>query len=483
VDRFESANAFAQAASAPTPERGRGAKSIAVLPFGNLSADPENEYFCDGLTEAIINAFTTLKDLKVVARTSAFSFKGKDADVRDIGAQLDVSTVLEGSVQKAGARLRITAQLIDVANGYHLWSERFDRNMDDIFAIQDEISLAIADRLELKLLKCERSRLVKRHTDDPEAYNLYLKGRHFYSKRTKDGFDKSIDNFELALQKDPGFALSYAGLADTYLGYAFYEFMSLKEACQKAKQMALRAIDMDDSLGEAHTSLGSVLTWHEYDWEGGGREYREALELNPSEAEAHHHYAHYLSILGRSDEALVEMNKALELEPLSVNLNACLGQTLYFARRSDEAIEKLEGSIEIDPSFPLQYVLLGKAYLQQGMHEAALGALEKAATYPSIHAMASSGLAYAYAITGNTEKARSLLRDLLAQSEAKPVDQVFMAVVYTGLGETDRALDWLHEAYHAGSMHLPTVGVEYYFDRLREQPRFMRLVEKLGLDR
>jgi TolB-like protein/Tfp pilus assembly protein PilF len=456
-------------------------QSIAVLPFVDMSPGRDQEYFCDGLTEALINTFTSFKELKVVARTSAFSFKGKDVDIREIGRRLEVRSVLEGSVQAAGERLRITTQLIDVASGYHLWSERFDRRMDDVFAIQDEISLAIADNLELTLLEEERSRLVKRHTSDLEAYHYYLRGRHFYNKRTEDGFGKSVENYELALDSDPEFALPYAGLADTFLSYGWYELMPLIEAGDKARQMALRALEMDDSVGAAHTSLAMVQSYFECDWESAGREYQRALELSPSDAEIHHQFAHYLTYLGCFDEALAEMSRALELESLSVNLMACLGQTLYLARRSKEAIAKLQESVEFDPSFPLQYVYLGKAYLQEGRYEEAVETLEKAVSSPSTRVMGKSALGYALAVTGDLASAKGILSELLSAPALRTVDPFFAAMVYIGLDEAEEALDSLFDAHEARSPHLPGIAQEFFFDPLRDHPRFIDLMHKIGL--
>ena len=456
-------------------------RSIAVLPFADMSPGRDHEFFCDGLSEALINAFAGLTELKVVARTSAFSFKGKDVDVREIGPKLGVGTVLEGSVQVAGNRLRITAQLIDVSNGYHLWSKRFDRTMDDVFAIQDEISLAIADRLELRLGDEEKGRLVRRHTDDSEAFKHYLMGRHFYNKRTKEGFDRAVEHFESALQRDPGFALPLAGLADTYLAHGFYEFMPLTEAWDQARAYAVRAIEIDDGVGAAHTSLAFHLSHFDYDWDGAMRAHRRALELGPSDAENHHHYAHFLAYLARYDDAVVEMRRALELEPLSVNLLACLGQVQYLARRTEAAVAQLEEAVKLDPSFPLQYWFLGKAYLQAGRHEQAIEALTEAATHPSVIVMAKSALGYAFATSGNPRKAREIIEELLELANTGPVDPVLIAVVHVGLQELDQAVGRLYEAFEERSMHLPMIGVESYFDALRTHPRFQELVDRIGL--
>lgn len=457
--------------------------SIAVLPFVNMSADPENEYFSDGLSEAIINSLTKIKDFKVVARTSAFSFKGKDADVREIGRQLNVNKVLEGSVQKAGDRLRITAQLINVSDGFHLWSERFDRNMDDIFAIQDDISLAIVDSLKLKLIKGEKTKLVKRHTGDPEAYNFYLKGRYFYNKRTEEGFHKSIESYKQAVKKDPNFALPFAGLADTYLSLGFYELEPMRESYEKAMQEVMKALEIDDTVGEPHNSMGIIKAWYEFDWEGAEAEFKKALELSPSDVEAHHMYAHYMEGLGRFDEALAEMKKALELEPLSVILNTCLGHILCLARRSDEAIDQFNKSIEMDPSFPLLYYWLGKAYLQKGMVKQSIEMFKKAATFPIIYTMGTSALGYAYGSIGEKDKAKKILDELLSLSDKKIVDSFYIALVYLGLDDRDKTFEWLEKAYEDRSMYIAMIDTDQLFDDLREDRRFVALLNKMGLEK
>jgi serine/threonine-protein kinase len=350
-DRFPSAEEILSELrhiSEPKPEKKSESKwinSIAVLPFRNMSADPENEYFSDGLSESIINTLTQIKDFKVVARTSAFSFKGTDADIREIGKKLNVEKVLEGSVQKAGDRLRITAQLINVDDGYHLWSEKFDRSMDDVFAIQDEISIAIVDNLKLKLLKGEKNKITKRHTNNPYAYNDYLKGKYFYSLRTKEGLKKSIENFESAIEKDPEFVLPYAGLSLTYLSFGFYELMPQKRAVSKAKRAILQALEIDEKVGEPHVSMACIKSWGEHDWTGAEQEYKRALELSPSDFEAHHMYGHFLEMLGRFDEAFSELSLALDLEPISIVLNNCLGEHFFWSKRYDEAIEQLKRTI------------------------------------------------------------------------------------------------------------------------------------------
>jgi TolB-like protein/Tfp pilus assembly protein PilF len=360
--------------------------SIAVLPFTNLSADPDQEYFCDGMAEEIINALTHVEDLRVVARTSAFAFKGESIDIREIGKKLDVESLLEGSVRKAGSRVRITAQLVNVADGYHIWSEKYDREMEDIFGIQDEISLAIVDRLRVKLLGRHKAELTKHHTKNLEAYHLYLKGRYLWNRRTKGALNKAVGYFKQAIEKDPGYAYAYFGLADAYEILYSYGHIPLEEAYPNAKKAVLRALELDDSLAGAHTSMAQVKKTFENDPEGAEREFRRAIELNPGYATAHHWYSILLRSTGRFREAVEEGERALELDPLSpiipmlvanlrlcawdwdgaeelyrhaleidaANENTLANYALFLARmaRPEEALSKINRALEIAPENP-----------------------------------------------------------------------------------------------------------------------------------
>ena len=456
--------------------------SIAVLPFINMSADKEQEYFCDGMAEELINALTKIKDLRVVARTSAFSFKGKEIDIREIGNKLNVETVLEGSVRKAGNRLRITAQLVNVADGYHLWSERFDRQMEDIFAIQDEISLAIVDKMKLKLLKEEKAKLVRRHTENLDAYNFYLKGRYFWNKRTEDGLKKSLENLQRAIEIDSEFALAHAGLSDTYATLGWYGFLPRKDAFTRAKAEAIKALEIDDTVGEAHTSLANIKTWCDWDWVDAEREYKRALALNSSDAEAHHMYAHFLEEMGRFEEAIREMKQALELEPLSLNINSCIGKNLYFARKYDESIEQLQKTLEMDPNYFDPYAWLGMAYAKKGMHEQAIKKLQKGTTFIGISPIMIAALGYAYASAGKRSEAQKRLDQLKDLSRKEHVDPYFLAWIYAGLDERERAFEWLNKAYEERSMYMTLLKVDPLFDNLRSDAKFTELLKKMGLE-
>jgi TolB-like protein/Flp pilus assembly protein TadD len=455
--------------------------SIAVLPFVNMSADPENEFFSDGLSEALINSLTKIKDFKVVARTSAFSFKGKDVDIRDIGKQLDVNKILEGSVQKAGNRLRITAQLINVADGYHLWSERFDRNMDDVFAIQDEISLAIVDNLKLKLLKGEKTKLIKRHTNDSEAYSFYLKGRYFYNKRTEEDLKRSVEYFERALEKDPKFALPYAGLADAYATIGLYHWFPFEKARAKTKEFALKGIEVDDSVGETHGAYANYILWYEWQWAEAEKEYIKAMQLSPSDVEARHMYAHLLESAGRFDEAIAEMGKALELEPLSINLNHCMARILYFSGDCEAAIDLFQKTIEMDSDFPLQYFWLGSAFLQMGELQKAIEIFEKGTKFPTIDANILGGLGLAYALADRERDVQEMLKHLNKLSKEKYVDSYPFAYIYMGLGDKDKTFEYLEKCFEIGDMYLFYLPIDPVFKELHDDPRFEALLKKMGL--
>lgn len=457
--------------------------SIAVLPFANLSADVEQEYFCDGLAEEIINVLTHIEGLRVVARTSAFAFKGKHEDIREIGRKLSVEAVLEGSVRKSGNRLRITAQLVKVADGYHLWSEKFDRNMEDIFAIQDEISLAIVKNLKVKLLEGERVKLVKHRTSDPNAYNLYLKGRFFFNQRKEAGIKKSIECYSESIKIDPEFALAYTGLAESYVFLGDWRVLPLDTAYNEARKAAMTALQIDDTLSEVHVSLAEIKLFCDWDWAAAEQEFKRALAVNPACAEAHHMYAHYLELMGQFDDALIEMNRAIELEPVSPSLNSCAVQILFYARRYEEAIKQCNAALEIAPHFFGLYGWLGIAYVQKGMLDLGVEALNEGLRHlpadPRIQAL----LGYAYAASGREVGTKGCLEELSVLSDKKFVDPYFIAWTYAALGDAAAACTWLNKAYDEHSEWLPWLGVDPLLDNLRSDLRFKELLRKMGLEK
>jgi serine/threonine protein kinase/tetratricopeptide (TPR) repeat protein len=461
--------------------------SIAVLPFKNLSADKEQDYFCDGIAEEIISALTHIEDLRVVARSSAFAFRGKETDIRQIGRKLNVQTLLEGSVRRAGNRVRITAQLVSVTDGFHLWSEKYDRDIgelccpEDIFTIQDEISLAIVDKLKVKLLTREKTRLVMRHTDDLDAYNLYLKGRYFWNKRTDEGAKKAVGYFEQAIAKDSNYALAYVGLADSYIMLQDYSFVSPQEVLPRAKEAVRKALELNNTLAEARTSLALIL-FREWDCQGAEEEFKRAIELNRNYATAHHWYALGLVSMGRFDEAIAEMERACVLDPLSLVISRNYGLVLMHARRYDQAEKQLRKTLEMESAFSFVHAFLGAVYVQMGRFEDALRELEKEKEIqkgPNIQVEAWEGIAYAK--MGEKRKARKILTHLLEQAERKYIPPIFMASLCFALGENDRGFQWLYRGYEEHDSTLLEIGVDATFDDMRSDPRFVDLLTKIGL--
>ncbi len=466
-----------EAATKPKP-------SIAVLPFTDLSADKDQEYFCDGMAEEIINALTHVEGLHVVARTSAFSFRGKEIDIREIGKKLNVKTVLEGSVRKAGNRLRISAQLVNVADGYHIWSEKYDRDLEDIFAIQDEISLAIVDKLKIKLLRKEKAALVKRYTDDLEAYSLYLKGRYHWNKRTPEGLKKAIQHFEQVIERDPSYALAYAGLADSYILLAEHSLLPPKDAFPRAKAAVIKALDIEETLSEAHTSLAFIKTLSDWDWMGAEKEFKQAIEFNPGYATAHQWYAEHLTMTGRYAEAIAEFKRAQELDPLSLIIGVASAVTLFCGtRRYDRVIEECQKVLEMDPNFGGALNVLGMVYRERAMYEEAIEAFQKARTFDEGNTWVTAELGHAYAVSGNRSEAQKVLDELEQLSKRSYVPPDNIALVYWGFGKKNLTFEYLEKAYEGRSVGLSWLKADPIFDSLRSDPRFIKLLKKVGLEK
>jgi serine/threonine-protein kinase len=456
--------------------------SIAVLPFANLSADKEQEYFCDGMAEDIINALTQLEGLRVVARTSAFAFKGKHEDIRDIGRKLSVRTLLEGSVRKVGGRVRITAQLINVRDGYHLWSERFDRDLADVFAIQDEISLAIVERLKVKLLGDEKEKMLKRYTSNLEAYDLYLKGRYHWNRRTPESLKKAVANFEQVIQKDPEYALAYAGLADSYSMLQQVGVIPTKEAFPKAKTLAGKALEIDETLAEAHTSLAYVLWSYDWDWGGMEREFRRAIELNPNYATAHQWFARALLSLRRTSEAIQEIQQALELDPLSLIINTNAGFVYMLAGQEKKALEHAEKILDIDPTFGFGHYIFFAINERKGRHDEAVEGWLKVDSFSGFFDQQElSALREAYASSGWTGYLRKRLEMVLPKAEQQRESYYEIASLYARLDESEKAIEWLGKAYEERDPILSKdLLIDNTFDKLRSDPRFVELTKKMG---
>ncbi len=460
--------------------------SIAVLPFTNLSADPEQEYFCDGMAEEIINALSHVKGLWVVARTSAFVFKGKSEDIREIGRKLNVETLLEGSVRKAGNRLRISAQLINVADGYHIWSEKYDREMEDVFAIQDEIALAIVDKLKIKLLGGEEAKLKKRHTEDAEAHNLYLRGRYFWNKRTEEGLEKATQFFNQAIERDPDYALAYAGLADVYNMLYSYQVISRKEAHQKAKEFALKALEIDDSLSEAHASMAMIEHIFQNNLDGAERECRRALVHNPGYATAHHWYSILLEGMGRFEEAVREEEYALRLDPLSPVINIRLATIKSRLGDWDGAKELYKRVLEIDPTNEISYASYAVLLAQMGRVEEGLSEIQRALELAPNSAMINIGYGWVLYLSRRYDQALEQLQKAL---EIAPFSFDLCAVlglVYLekgmyeeALGEFQKAKELLPASDLKGKAALQAMaGIAYA--KMGERTKAQGLLGELG---
>jgi TolB-like protein/Tfp pilus assembly protein PilF len=452
--------------------------AIAVLPFLNMSGDTDNEYFCDGLSEELINRLTRLKGLRVVAHTSSFSFRGKDTDVREIGLKLNAGLILEGSVRRAGDRLRISLQLINAADGYPAWSESYEHQWGDLFAIQDEIALAVVDKLKLKLLSDDRKALWKRYTQNLPAYHLYLKGRYIWNKRFVPGaIQKAIEYFQQAIQVDPRYALAYTGLADAYTVLGAYALKAPKDIFPLAKAMVEKAFEVDPELAEAHASLAYIRMAYDYDFAGAERECKRALELT-DHAIAHQYLSYILTVTGRMDEALKEIDRALELDPLSPLVNAAAGRALCYARQYEASVEQLKKTIDLDPHLPLGHCYIAMTYSLQGRYEEALAAAQKAVEISGELPWATCVLGKVHVSMGNRAAAMKILHEWESSGIASPV---LVADIYLPLGEDNKVFEWLEKAYEERDFLIPWVNAMPEYDRLRSDPRFQDLIRRLGL--
>jgi TolB-like protein len=457
--------------------------SLAVLAFTNMSADKENEYFCDGLSEELINALSHIQELRVVARTSAFAFKGKEIDIREIGEKLNVGTVLEGSVRKSGQRLRITAQLVNVEDGYHVWSGQFDREMKDIFDIQEEISLTIVDHLKVKLLKGEKEKILKRPTEDHEAYDCYLRGRYFWYRRYEGGLQKGLQFFQQAIEKDPGYALPHVGIADTFGLLGCYSYMPPHQAYPRAKAAAKKALEIDPEMAEVYPSLGWIAMFYDWDWPAAEKHFLKAIQMKPDYPPAHMWCGNLLFSTGRFDESVREMREAEELEPLELAHPTHVGWALNFARRFDESIEELREVIASDPGFSLPYLWLSANFLAKKMWGEAIPASQKFVELTAGSVMGLSILGSAYGSAGMKDEAFKILERLDGLSKDRYVGSLWRAGVWLGLGEKDRALENLEKAYLERESTMAFLRVWPLLDSLRSEPRFQALLKKMNLDK
>jgi serine/threonine protein kinase/tetratricopeptide (TPR) repeat protein len=455
--------------------------SLAVLPFENVSRDPENDYLSDGITSSLINNLATVPKLRVMARSTVFRYKGREIDPQAIGRELHVRAVLTGRMMQSGGSLRIDTELVDVATGSQIWGAQFDRKPGDIFTIQDEISHEISGKLRLQLTRAEKKRLVRRHTEDPEAYRLYLQGRHHWNRWTEEGFYKAIGYFHQATQKDPGYALAYAGVADSYVLLGWNSYLPPKEAFPEGKAAALRALELAPDLGEAHTDLAAVLWLHDWQWPEAQREFQRSLELSPCYPTANHYYAECLMTMGRHAEALSRMKKSLELDPLSLIINVAIGWGYYHARQYDQAIEQLLRTVELDPNYPMTHWLLGLLYRKTARYDSAIRAGEKGVQLSGGSPLMRAALAQSYAEAGGVKDAQQILDDLTKLAQHKYVAPQFFAGIHIGLGENDRALEYLEKSCAEHCHWLIYLHIDPGMDSLRGNPRFQELLRRVGL--
>ena len=485
VAKAEPASAPATIAAPPPPLPQPAApdeKSIAVLPFENLSSDGEQEYFCDGMTEELINALTQVNELRVVARTSAFAFKGAHRDIRQIGQELTAGMVVEGSVRKAGDRLRVTAQLIQSDTGFHVWSEQFDRKLTDVFEIQEEISQAIVKALQIRLIGRKKRPLVTKHTANLKAYNLHLKGLNRWHKQTKQDLEMARGYFEQAIAKDPNFAAAHVGLSDCYRLLGWWGATPPREAMQKARAAALKAVELDDNLGAAHRALAGVKGHSWDDWPGAKRAFEKALELNPADAITHSSYGFVLLFpMGTAEGGIEQLQRARDLDPLSAFHTVCFGWTLFMGRRFDEAIEQSNEAQAIDSNLHLAHLVKGWAYEQTSRFDLALESFERAKTLAGALPPVLGSLAHCHAVRGETQQAHAMIEELENTSRQRYVPPIDIAVGYAGLGERELALGWIEKSYEDRTPRLSTIRLDPRFDALRDEARFTTVLAKMGL--
>ena len=456
--------------------------SLVVLPFENLSADKDQAYFADGMTDELIAHLAKIRSLRIISRTSSMEYKGTHKALSQIARDLNVDSVVEGTVLRSGDRVRITAELVQVATDRHLWAETYESQLGDILTLQSHVASAIVNEIRVKLTPEDQVRLATTRPVSTQSYENYLKGRYYWNKRSQEGLTKAIDYFQLAIEKDPNYALAYAGLADCYsiIGSAIVGTVPASGAAPKARAAALKSLELDETLAEAHTSLATVRFNYDWDWNAAASGFRRAVELNPSYATAYQRNSLYLISMGRTSESIAEMNRAHDLDPLSISMNFSLGWRLYMAREYDQAIEQLRNTIDMDPAFVLPHLVLGQAYEQKKAYDQAITELRRATELSLSSPPALAALARTFAVSGRITEARNLLEQL-QQSKRQYVSPFYVAIVYAGLGENERALDWLEKAYADHSNAIVFLKVDPQLDTLRSNPRFHELQRKLRL--
>ncbi len=474
----------ASATQTTTLRPGRVSKiigSLAVLPFENVSRDPENEYLSDGIAGSLINILATVPRLRVMAQSTVFRYKGREIDPQAIGRELNVRAVLTGRMMQSGGSLRIGTELVDVATGAQLWNAQFDRKPGDIFLIQDEISNEISGKLRLQLTRAEKKRLVRRDTEDAEAYRLYLQGRHHWNRWTEEGFYKAIGYFQQAVEKDSSYALAYTGLAESYVLLGWNSYLPPKDAFPKGKAAAMTALELDPELGEAHTPLAAALWLHDWQWKEAQKEFKRSLDLNPAYPTANHWHAEYVMTMGRQLEAIAKMKNSQELDPLSLIINVAIGWAFYMARRYDEAIDQLLRTVELDPNYPVTHWILGLLYRKTGRYELAITAGEKGVNLSGGSPLMRAALAHTYGESGRTKEALQVLDDLTELARHKYVAPHFFAGIHIGLGENEQAIECLEKSWEDHSHWLIYLHLDPSMDALRSNLGFQDLLRRVGL--
>jgi len=471
----------AQAAALRPRRVARIIDSLAVLPFENASGEHEDEYLSDGITGSLINSLATVPKLRVMARSTVFRYKGREIDPQAIGRELNVRAVLTGRILHVGSSLRIGTELVDVATGSQLWGAQYNRKPDDIFVVQDEISNEISGTLRLQLTRAEKKRLTKHHTEDAEAYRLYLKGRHHWNRWTEEGFYKAIDYFQQALEKDPSYALAHAGVADSHVLLGWNSYLAPKEVFPRGKAAATSALQLDPDLVEGHTALAALLWLHDWKWEEAETEFKRSFELGPTYPTANHWYAEFMMTMGRHAEVMTRIKNGQELDPLSLIINVAVGWAFYFGRQYKEAIEQLRRTIELDPNYPVTYWILGLVLRKTGNYKQAIAEGERAVKLSGGSPLMRAALAHTCGPAGRTKEAFEMLEDLKKLATQKYVAPYFFAGIHVGLGEHDRAIEYLEKSYEEHSHWLIYLHIDPSMDGLRDNPRFQNLLRRVGL--
>ena len=457
-------------------------KSIVVLPLENLSGDSNQDYFADGMTDELIASLAKISSLRVISRTTAMEYKGERQSLEKIAKDLHVDAVVEGTVLRAGNRVRITAELVQVSTDRHLWADTYESQIGDILTLQNRVTSAIVGQIQIKLTPQDQQRLAAVHSVNSDAYENYLKGRYYWSKRSEESLTKAIRYYQTAIAEDPQYALAYAGLADCYgiLGAAIVGTVPTSDVAQKATAAATEAVRLDPNLAETQTALATVQFNYNWDWAAAEAGLRRALQLNPSYATAHQRYSLYLAAVGHTDESLAEMTRARALDPLSVSMNFSLGWRLYLARQYDQAIVQLQNTIDMDPSYLLSYIILGQSYEQQGRYAEAITDLQKAAALSPDNAPVMAALGHVYALAGRRADALKLLDELTKDSTHRYVSPYYLALLYMGLGDRQQTLTALQRAYDDRSNNMIFLRILPQFDSLRTDPGFQKLIQQIG---